>query len=275
MGKKMKFPFLFRSTETTSTSAAAAAWPWPACVNNPKTLSFRAAADGNNIFKTMNSAFLDDDAAAHDSCSSVPGYSFQDDTFSGGGAPVAEETAVVGGLRSDRLFFEPGETTSRSILEEAKPYEGFPYKEGHVAIMAVDSVDPFLDFRVSMEEMVAAHGLKEWDCLEEMLTCFLRVNGKSNHGYIVGAFVDLLLHLALSDSSNNNNNNKNNNNNASSSSSISTSAIDEQCSSSSTTTQYSFTSPLSFSSSTYSSLSNCLSLMENDDGNEIVAHKNG
>ncbi|EYU18097.1 hypothetical protein ABFS82_10G059400 [Erythranthe guttata] len=268
----MKFPFLFRSTETPSTSssatsAAAAAWPWPACVNNPKTLSFRA--DGNNIFKTMNSAFLDNDA--HDSCSTVPDYSFQDDTFSGGGAPAEEETAVVGGLRSDRLFFEPGETTSRSILEEAKPYEGFPYKESHVAIMAVDSVDPFLDFRVSMEEMVAAHGLKEWDCLEEMLTCFLRVNGKSNHGYIVGAFVDLLLHLALSDS-----NNKKNNNGASSSSSISTSsAIDEQCSSSSTTTQYSFTSPLSFSSSTYSSLSNCLSLMENDDGNEIVADKNG
>ncbi|KAL8039821.1 hypothetical protein ABFX02_10G061100 [Erythranthe guttata] len=275
MGKKMKFPFLFRSTETPSTSssatsaAAAAAWPWPACVNNPKTLSFRA--DGNNIFKTMNSAFLDDDAAVRD-------YYFQDDTFSSGGAPAAEETAVVGGLRSDRLFFEPGETTSRSILqeEEAKPYEGFPYKEGHVAIMAVDSVDPFLDFRVSMEEMVAAHGLKEWDCLEEMLTCFLRVNGKSNHGYIVGAFVDLLLHLALSDSSNNNNKNNNNNASSSSSSSISTSsAIDEQCSSSSTTTQYSFTSPLSFSSSTYSSLSNCLSLMENDDGNEIVADKNG
>ncbi|KAL7096517.1 hypothetical protein ACP275_10G084400 [Erythranthe tilingii] len=273
MGKKMKFPFLFKSTETPS-AAAAAAWPWPACVNNPKTLSFRA--DGNNIFKTMNSAFLDDDAAAHDSCSTVPDYYFQDDTFSGGGAPAAEETAVVGGMRSDRLFFEPGETTSRSILqeEEAKPYEGFPYKESHVAIMAVDSVDPFLDFRVSMEEMVAAHGLKEWDCLQELLTCFLRVNGKSNHGYIVGAFVDLLLHLALSDSSSNNKKKKNNGA-SSSSSSISTSAIDEQCSSSSTTTQYSFTSPLSFSSSTYSSLSHCLSLMENDDGNEIVADKNG
>ncbi|KAI3471771.1 hypothetical protein Pfo_028424 [Paulownia fortunei] len=258
MGKKMKFPFLSKPTETTS---AASAWPWPACVNNPKTLSFRANINGN-IYKTMNSAYLDDKnttefAETPDSFFSIREH-HHEESFSCASEiceqPNNDETAVVRGLRSDRLFFEPGETSS--ILEEAKAY-GFPYKES-VAIMAMDSRDPFLDFRVSMEEMVEAHGLKDWECLEELLTCYLRVNGKSNHGYIVGAFVDLLLHLALASASSND--------------TSSTSAIDEHCSSSSTTTQYSFTSPLSFSSSTYSATSPCLSLLENED--EIVVGKN-
>ncbi|GFQ06933.1 hypothetical protein PHJA_002837300 [Phtheirospermum japonicum] len=82
----------------------------------------------------------------------------------------------------------------------------------------MDSRDSFFDFRVSMEEMVDAHRLKYRGCLEELLTCYLRANRKSNHG-------------------------------------SSSSAIDEQCLSSSTATQLSFTSPFSFSSSTYSSIS--------------------
>ncbi|KAL1549270.1 transcription repressor OFP15-like [Salvia divinorum] len=161
MGNKKKFPF--------------ASSPWP-CVNNPKTLSFRANGDS---------------------------FSFPD------------ESAVIGALRSDRLFFDPGETSS--ILEEA--HHAFPYNDG-VKIIAIDSNDPFLDFRSSMAEMVEAHGLNSWDCLEELLTCYLRLNDKANHGYIVGAYVDLLINQASSS---------------------------EHCSSS---TRYSFTSPLSFSSST-------------------------
>ncbi|CAK9168718.1 unnamed protein product, partial [Ilex paraguariensis] len=61
--------------------------------------------------------------------------------------------------------FEPGET--RSILEEAKT-DGFPFKES--VVMAVDSRDPFVDFKSSMEEMVEAHGLKDWEGLEELLS---------------------------------------------------------------------------------------------------------
>lgn len=62
--------------------------------------------------------------------------------------------------------------------------------------MAMESQDPYGDFRRSMEEMVAAHGMKRWDHLEELLVWYLRVNGKKNHGFIVGAFVDLLVALA-------------------------------------------------------------------------------
>jgi uncharacterized protein (TIGR01568 family) len=72
--------------------------------------------------------------------------------------------------------------------------------EESVAV-ALDSEDPFGDFRASMREMVAAHGLRDWPALHEMLLWYLRINGKHNHALIVGAFVDLLVGLATSSSS--------------------------------------------------------------------------
>lgn len=62
-------------------------------------------------------------------------------------------------------------------------------------VLAMESEDPYLDFRVSMEEMVESHGLKDWECLGELLLWYLRMNEKKTHGFIVGAFVDLLVGL--------------------------------------------------------------------------------
>ncbi|KAF7148249.1 hypothetical protein RHSIM_Rhsim03G0067300 [Rhododendron simsii] len=187
MGKKMKFPFLFKTTEedsTTTITAAAASWQWPSCGAN-KTLSFRAP--GGDVFKTMNSAY---DTATE----------LEDP---GGGDPVE---AVISGLRTaERLFFEPGETSS--ILGEQKTtgqVQICPDKEesssssGGGVLVAMDSMDPYADFKTSMEEMVEADGLKEWDRLDELLGWYLKANGKENHGYIVAAFVDLLAGLAFS-----------------------------------------------------------------------------
>ncbi|PIN02815.1 hypothetical protein CDL12_24670 [Handroanthus impetiginosus] len=181
MGKK-KLPFLCKPA-----AAAAVSWPWPGCANTPKTLSFREY-NKNNYFEQE----------------SFPSES------------ETEDSAVIRGLKAERLIFKPGETNS--ILEEAKTET--PYK-----VLAIDSKDPFIDFRVSMEEMVEAYGIKEWKFLEELLAWYLQANGESNQGYIVAAFVDLVIHLSASVSSD-----------------CSGSDIDENCSSSSTTTQYSFTS---------------------------------
>ncbi|CAN1143854.1 Transcription repressor OFP13 [Linum perenne] len=65
--------------------------------------------------------------------------------------------------------------------------------------VAVDSRDPLVDFRNSMEEMVEALGLKDWESMEKLLNCYLKVNEEGNHGYVVGAFVDLLVGLAFDD----------------------------------------------------------------------------
>ena len=70
-----------------------------------------------------------------------------------------------------------------------------PFKDS--VAMALESDDPYIDFKRSMEEMVESRGLfDDWDCLEELLSWYLRMNRKMNHGFIVGAFVDLLVAFA-------------------------------------------------------------------------------
>ncbi|KAG5554442.1 hypothetical protein RHGRI_012092 [Rhododendron griersonianum] len=157
MGKKMKFPFLFKTTKedstTTITAAAAASWQWPFCGAH-KTLFFRAP--GGDVFKTMNSVY--------DTVTKL------EDPTGGGGDPVE---VVISGLRmAEQLFFELGEMSS--ILGELKTTgqvqicsekEESSSSSGGGVLVAMDS----MDFKWSMEEMVETDGLKEWDRLEELL----------------------------------------------------------------------------------------------------------
>ncbi|KAG9142746.1 hypothetical protein Leryth_005501 [Lithospermum erythrorhizon] len=66
---------------------------------------------------------------------------------------------------------------------------------GSIAIPTY-SPDPYADFRRSMQEMVETHGnidvRANWDYLHELLMCYLSLNPKSNHKFIVGAFADLI-----------------------------------------------------------------------------------
>ena len=264
----MKLPFLFKTTETTSS------WPWPSC-GNPKTISFRAS---NDTLKTMNSSH-EPNAATTDSPE-------LDAAGTGGGKSV--EAVIRGLLRSERLFFDPAQTSSISpqilcpqkslsldpnaesaatqcdvnlskhesqetivwtdsvIKQRDTNFQGQRIALEESVVMEMESEDPLEDFKRSMEEMVEAHGLKKWECLEELLSWYLRANDKSNHGYVVGAFVELLAGLAF----------------ASSSSSCSSSFGHEQSSSSSSA--HTPTSPLSFSSSssTTSTSSHCISSLE-------------
>ncbi|KAJ8505055.1 hypothetical protein OPV22_005941 [Ensete ventricosum] len=164
MGKKLGLSSLFfrlrdtpRPSCHSSSPSPPSSWPWPSC-KHPKTSSFREES-----FSTVSD-----------------------------GSVAGSAETVVRGLRSDRLFFEPGGDTS-SILEEAKA--GVSPFEGSV-VLAMESEDPYRDFRRSMEEMVAAHGLNDWERLEELLVWYLKVNGKKTHRFIAAAFVDLLVDLA-------------------------------------------------------------------------------
>ncbi|GMH10229.1 hypothetical protein Nepgr_012070 [Nepenthes gracilis] len=173
---------------------------WPSC-KLPKTLSFRTKDD--IFFKTLNSVYFDNinDAETPESWFTDTSNSASFSTESEGepgGEPLLE--TIIRGVQSERLFFEPGETSS--ILEEANHcYDnhcneardvGDPFAE--CVVLAVDSDDPYRDFRGSMEEIAASHGglLRDWGRLEELLGWYLRVNGKESHGYVVAAFVDFL-----------------------------------------------------------------------------------
>ncbi|XP_009777531.1 transcription repressor OFP13-like [Nicotiana tabacum] len=191
-------------------------WQWPSCANS-KTLSFRA--NDNNIFKTINSVFFDPSDHGVENIetpeswftnsSESASFSTESDDLLGTGEPLE---MIIKGVRSERLFFEPNCTSS--ILNEEKPSqnqeqalgkveeeakeedEDLPFKES--VALAMESEDPYLDFKKSMEEMVETHGIKDsWKSLQELLGWYLKMNGKVNHGFIVGAFVDLLVEFSI------------------------------------------------------------------------------
>lgn len=298
----MKLSSLFKnSSQNSSSTTTTTPWPWslPTC-GKPKTLSFRLEKNQHNIY---NSTFHLDDINDTTSCSFDDFFSEIDETSSSSTTTINGQDCiekVIKGLRleKERLFFEPEETSSILDFQENKNISITSSNininvvdEGNIISfvpMGLDSNDPFVDFRKSMEEMVEAYEIKDWENLEELLTCYLKVNCKSNHGYIVGAFVDLLVNLAtFSD----NNNNVGVDIGAGVGAGVDESTIimttideEQQCLSSSTTTtttttNHSFTSPLSFCSSSCStsssitSTSACLSLLlEEDEVIQIKKH---
>ncbi|XP_010491002.1 PREDICTED: transcription repressor OFP13-like [Camelina sativa] len=213
--KMMKLSSLFKS-------GAGGLLSVPLCYNNAKTLSFRV---GDDMIKTVNSVFFDHnnggDSSVLEAETPVSWFTNSSETASHSTESDQDldaeslEMVVRGVVRSERLFFDPGVTSS--ILEESDlnskkkvvaavrvddDRDGVftpPIEEISVAV-AMESEDPYGDFRRSMEEMVMSHGelAKDWDSLESMLAWYLRMNGKKSHGVIVSAFVDLL--SGLSDS---------------------------------------------------------------------------
>lgn len=208
MGRKLCLSSLFLSriraapkslssiSSSSSTSSHSRAWP---CCILPKTQSFRAAAAAavaDDIYKTVNSIYFDSSLSfSEEDMKSFSATSVSGDFY---GERYSSAESVVRRLRSDRLFFEPGEA-SASIMAKAKASGGVLFKQS--VAMTVDSEDPGRDFRASMEEMVAANGVTEWEKLVELFVWFLRANGKENHGFIFGAFLELLVGLAATSSS--------------------------------------------------------------------------
>ncbi|KAI3458783.1 hypothetical protein Pfo_015446 [Paulownia fortunei] len=205
MSKKMKIPSIFKNKE------AKQPWQWPSC-KHPKTLSFRAS-NSDGVFKTVNSIFLDTSDGletpeswftnSSDCASTFSTDEHSEDNNNNNNNSSESIEMIIRGVRlSDRLFFEPGETSSSILKEEANISDSvalLPFKES--VALALESDDPYLDFKKSMQEMVESHGLKDWDCLEELLGWYLKMNGKMNHGFIVGAFVDMLVGMADNSSS--------------------------------------------------------------------------
>lgn len=124
-------------------------------------------------------------------------------------AAAAPDIATV--FASRRFFFSsPGRSnsivdssisTTSSSCSSSSLRHHLNDAAGAVAV-ATDSPDPFMDFRRSMQEMVAARGIHDdddvhqhWDYLHELLMCYLSLNPKPTHKFIVGAFADLLVTL--------------------------------------------------------------------------------
>uniref|UniRef100_A0A0D9W4R7 Transcription repressor n=1 Tax=Leersia perrieri TaxID=77586 RepID=A0A0D9W4R7_9ORYZ len=228
---------------------APSSWPWPSC-RHPRTSSFRWPSpaapqeEDDAVYRTAN--------AVYDTSSERRRSSSMDEAAAAPEAPEEEEkelrlreTAVVRGVRSDRLFFDPAaaeflpknepppptttttpptttttppadaddkatamnmEIDNASTTITTSPADGknesaaAAVMKGGATVLTVESEDPYGDFRSSMAEMVAAHGLRDWEGLEELLAWYLKLNAKGAHGVIVGAFIDMLVGLASSSS---------------------------------------------------------------------------
>ncbi|KAE8664183.1 putative Ovate family protein [Hibiscus syriacus] len=181
MGKKTKLPFFPKYTNGEKPKPSS--WPWPSC-HQPRTHSFRTDETPESWFSNSSES---------------PSFSTASDESATGAAVDTVETVIQGlRLRSERLFFEPSEAKLGTYITES--VDSAPFKE--TTVLSMESLNPLVDFRESMEEMVEAQGLKDRESLEELLGWYLKANGKSSHGYILGAFVGLLLKkVAVSSSS--------------------------------------------------------------------------
>ncbi|KAF8668296.1 hypothetical protein HU200_052352 [Digitaria exilis] len=203
------------SSSSSMSSSSFSVWQWTSCGLHPRTISFREEleeeADG------YGSQLHDNDNDRHMVAMKQPAYYKTMSSVDDSSMPTsdAEAEAVISALRSDRLFFEPEDTSSfkqpmtKQAVDEdedmamssksAAATEAF---FGGGMATSVESRNPYRDFRESMEEMVMSQAQggvnKDWRWLEEMLGWYLRANGKSTHGFIVGAFVDLLVALSAS-----------------------------------------------------------------------------
>ncbi|XP_010417768.1 PREDICTED: transcription repressor OFP14-like [Camelina sativa] len=89
------------------------------------------------------------------------------------------------------------ETTSTS--EERQSRSTLVLPENCIAVLKY-SDEPQDDFRLSMVEMMESKlGMRErevdWDLMEELLFCYLDLNDKKSHKFILSAFVDLIIAL--------------------------------------------------------------------------------
>ncbi|KAG5514477.1 hypothetical protein RHGRI_035771 [Rhododendron griersonianum] len=159
-----------------------------------------------NLVKNFNSLYDDltfDSTSLSKSLSSSPSSSSLPSSPSSSSA--APDLAAA--FASQRFFFSsPGR--SNSIVESSSSFSSSSSLTTSVRSDSVDgggvavptySQDPFEDFRLSMQEMVEARRLvdvsADWDHLHELLTCYLSLNPKSAHKFIVRAFSDLLVSM--------------------------------------------------------------------------------
>ncbi|KAL6850548.1 hypothetical protein ACP4OV_021175 [Aristida adscensionis] len=210
------------------------AWPWPSACRHPRTSSFRGPTD-DAVYRTVNTVYdtSSEQFVLRRSSMDEPPCIGRSSVGEAAAEQVEEvqlreTTAVVRGVQSERLFFEPAgaeflpqkatprrekneaaaakndqpaaaaaspEEKKKAAAAEAHQAAAGAAAMGGAVVVALESTDAHGDFRASMAEMVAAHGLCDWESLEELLAWYLKLNAKCVHAAIVGAFVDLLVSL--------------------------------------------------------------------------------
>ena len=118
---------------------------------------------------------------------------------------ASTSTSVVNGTPAAAETSSSSESASEDVKEVRPGEEG-----GDSAAIVVFSMDPYTDFRRSMQNMVKMHHgclcqPLDWDFLEELLFFYLQLNDRAGHKHILKAFADLTAgthHMASSTTGN-------------------------------------------------------------------------
>ncbi|KAL5729303.1 hypothetical protein ACHQM5_002276 [Ranunculus cassubicifolius] len=103
-------------------------------------------------------------------------------------------SSLVDEFRSKSSASTSSEAKTSEALGSSAEVKGVPLIDESIAVLTYSS-DPYDDFRQSMEEMIEARLTQnesiDWDFMEDLLFCYLKLNDKKSYRYILGAFVDL------------------------------------------------------------------------------------
>ncbi|KAM1001463.1 hypothetical protein ACFX15_007639 [Malus domestica] len=176
------------------------------------TATASTSTSSTSMIKNFNSLYDDQSTSTSKSLSSSLLSTSND--YSDTEAPAPDFATA---FASRRFFFSsPGRsnsivdqssfvaTSSSSKTSASEPEDRTLFINHSVAIPTF-SPDPYRDFRRSMQEMVEARERtpdsedvkkkSNWEFLHELLLCYLALNPKSTHKFIIGAFADLLVSL--------------------------------------------------------------------------------
>ncbi|KAK0607730.1 hypothetical protein LWI29_019389 [Acer saccharum] len=193
-------------------SSSSSSSPPPPPNNNPTSILIK---NFNSLYDFSSSSFsTSNDDLFLSSTSSSSDTTDTSDTLS------PPDFATI--FASQRFFFSspgrsnsiiessPEQSTSRPMEIESgndQEAETASLLDGGVAVKKY-SPDPYKDFRCSMQEMIEAKNLKDvvsnWDFLHELLFCYLSLNPKHTHKFIITAFSDILISLLSSPDSTHN-----------------------------------------------------------------------
>ena len=165
----------------------------------PRTLSVdldgdHAAAGADDNSKDQAATLSDVDRFLFDNFRSLYIHDNNDPSSAGTSTSVANGTPPAAETSSF------SESASEDVEEVRLGEEG-----GDSATIVVFTMDPYTDFRRSMQNMIKLHHgcvcqPLDWDFLEELLFFYLQLNDKAMHKHILKAFADLTAGTHMSSS---------------------------------------------------------------------------
>ncbi|GLT60321.1 hypothetical protein SLA2020_330930 [Shorea laevis] len=170
--------------------------------HQPPAAAAAAAAAAAVVLKNLNSHYNFSSSTSTSTSKSLLTPSTDNDLLSSDSDTDNESPPDFATLFASQRFFFSSPGQSNSIVEspDTRPRDSIeiPPLDGGVAVKKF-SMDPYRDFLCSMQEMIEARNVRDirshCEFLHELLFCYLVLNPKQNHKFIIRAFTDIVISL--------------------------------------------------------------------------------